>query len=113
MMDMLKIAVEIGKVRREAKWLLTVDRRDAIGVVTPKGWVLSVSRDRDRGARVMITPKGRIAFAESDITLETDFVEEMQFLMGTLIARYVRDVVLGNPEAKVVADVFGASFSAM
>ena len=112
-MDHHKISIEIGDKRRTTEWPLTVDRRDAIGVITPKGWVLSVSRDRNKGSRVMITPKGRIAFAESDINLETDLVEEMQFLMGTLIARYVRDAVLGDPEAEVVVDVFGAMFSAM
>lgn len=111
-MDTLKIAVEIGDERRETKWLLTVDRHDAIGVVTPKGWTLSVSQNGDTISRVMITPKAEIAFVETGIESETGLAEEMYYHMGTLIARYVRDVALGDPEADVVIDAFGGFFTA-
>jgi len=111
-MDTLKFAIEIGNQRRETEWLLTVDRHDAIGVVTPKGWVLSVSQNRDTISRVMITPKAAIAFVESGIESETGLTEEMYYHMGTLIARYVKDFVLGDSEAEVVVEAFGGFFTA-
>lgn len=111
-MDTLKIAVEIGNERRETKWLLTVDRHDAIGVVTPKGWTLSVSQNGNTISRVMITSKGRVAFVETGIESETGLTEEMHYHMGTLIARYVRDAVQGDPETDVVIEAFGGFFTA-
>ena len=111
-MDNLKITIEIGDKRCTTEWLLSVGRHDSIGVVTPKGWTLSVSQNGNTISRVMITPKAEIAFVETGIESETGLTEEMYYHMGTLIARYVRDVVLGDPEADVVIEAFGGFFTA-
>ena len=113
-MEYLSVEVQIGKgERRSGQWPLTVDTADAVGVRTPKGYTLSVTRNKTDVARVIISPSGEIVFVETGILEVGTFTEDLWWLMGCTIARYVRDFVLGDPEAEVVVTAFGGDFTAM